>query len=212
MDNLINSKKFHLILLLTIIGEFLVPWILKHFFEGYDSSAMVMSVLGGTESPVRRIYNLWLIWLGIFLLITAVMIFNDFRKTSFVLALLSLLSIGIFAIGAGILSGIFSVNNTKDFTTLAEQIHGYGAPIGFMALLFFPLFNGIIAMKRQDTLEGIVCIIAFILALVLFTCFIMGDKEQFQNTIIAKEGLWERLSLMAMYIPFVYRAMEKLLK
>ena len=45
MDNLINSKKFHLILLLTIIGEFLVPWILKHFFEGYDSSAMVMSVL-----------------------------------------------------------------------------------------------------------------------------------------------------------------------
>lgn len=44
-------------------------------------------------------------------------------------------------------------------------------------------------------------LVCFILAVIFFTLFIMADKPNFQNTIIAYEGLWQRLSLMFMYIP-----------
>ena len=92
------------------------------------------------------------------------------------------LSIGIFAIGAGLISGLFSVNESKDIVTIASKIHGVSAAIGFMALLFFPLLNGMVSFRQKDILEGIISISSFVLSLVFFACFVMGDKEQFQNT------------------------------
>ena len=130
---------FYILLLITIIGEFFLPWILKHFYKNYDSRKMVMSALGSPESPVRKIYNVWLMWLGIFLLIVSGVLFHDIRNISMVLAVLTAASVVVFAIGAGIMSGIFSVNESKEVVTTASKIHGTGAAIGFMMLLFFPL-------------------------------------------------------------------------
>ena len=42
---------------------------------------------------------------------------------------------------------------------------------------------------------------ACILHLVFFTLFVMSDKEEFSNTVIANEGLWQRLNLLFMYMP-----------
>lgn len=36
------------------------------------------------------------------------------------------------------------------------------------------------------------------------------DKPEFQNTLIAKEGLWQRLNLLCMYLPLFYVAIMKL--
>lgn len=79
-----------------------------------------------------------------------------------------------------------------------------------MALLFFPLLNGIISFKQNGAIEGIISISSFVLSLIFFACFVMGDKEQFQNTLLKYEGLWERLTLFCMYIPFVYKSMSNL--
>ena len=98
-----------------------------------------------------------------------------------------LLSIGIFAVGAGLISGFFSVNESKEMVTTASKIHGVGAAIGFMALLFFSLLNGIVSFKQKDIIEGIIGISSFVFALIFFACFVMGDKEQFQNTILKYE-------------------------
>ncbi len=207
---MINNKIFNSILLFTIVGEFLLPWILKHFYPGYDSKMMVMSALGSPESPVRLVYNIWLVWLGCFLSFTAFVYFFAFKGNFPVLSVLILLAIGLFAVGAGVLSGIFSVNESKDVVTAASKIHGTGAAIGFMALMFFPLLCSIIAFKQTDRLSGTVCLCAFILAFVCFACFIMGDKEEFAKTILGYEGLWERLTLFFMYVPFVYKAISVL--
>lgn len=94
--------------------------------------------------------------------------------------------------------------------TTASKIHGVGAAIGFMALLFFPLLNGIVSFKQKDIIEGIIGISVFVFALIFFACFVMGDKEQFQNTILKYEGLWECLTLFCLYIPFVYKSMSNL--
>ena len=83
-----------------------------------------MSVLGSPQSPVRLIYNVWLIWLGTFLLFVALAYYFSSRAEFPILSILVLLSIGIFAVGAGVISGMFSVNETKDMATTASKIHG----------------------------------------------------------------------------------------
>lgn len=208
IQNAMNSKLFNWILLFTIIGEFLLPLILKRYYKGYDSKTMVMSALGSPQSPVRLIYNVWLIWLGGFLLFVAVVYYLSTKAEFPILSVLMFFSIVFFAVGAGLISGIFSVNERQ--ITTASKIHGVSAAIGFMTLLFFPLLNGIISFKQDNAVWGFVDIIAFILSLVFFTCFIMGDKEQFKYTILGYEGLWERLSLFFMYVPFIHIAIERL--
>ena len=193
-----NHRLFNIILLFTIIGKFFIPWVLERFHAEYNGKIMVMRALGNPQSPVRLIYNLWLIWLGGFFAFTAVVYFLSIRVSFLVLAVFVLLSIGIFAIGAGLISGFFSVNESKNIVTGASKIHGISAAVGFMIFLFFPLLNGILAFKQNDFIFGVVSIIAFILALVFFICFIMGDKEQFQNTMLKYEGIWERLTLLCM--------------
>ncbi len=210
MKNTADNRFFNMILLFTIIGEFIVPWILEQFYSEYNGMKMVMSVLGSLQSPVRLVYNLWLVWLGGFLAYTAGVYFMSFRVNFPVLAVFMLLSIGFFAVGAGLLSGFFSVNESKYIVTTASKIHGISAAIGFMALLLFPLLNGIVSFKQNGTLEGIISISSFVLSLIFFACFVMGDKEQFQNTPLKYEGLWERLTLFCMYIPFVYKSMSNL--
>ena len=77
-----------------------------------------------------------------------------------------------------------------------------------MAFLFFPLLYGILSFRQKDRIGGFINISAFVLSLVFFACFVMGDKEQFQGTILKYEGLWERLALFCMYVPFLYRAIK----
>lgn len=211
MNGIIDSKLFNILLLITIIGEFMLPWILKHFYKGYNSKTMVMSVLGSPESPVRKIYNIWLVWLGAFLLVASFLFYKDVNAISSVLAVLTVISIATFAVGAGILSGLFSVNESKDKVTFASKIHGAGSAFGFMALMFFPLLQGISAFKGSDVIKGIFCILAFVLAVMFFSFFIMGDKEKFKGTIFTYEGLWERLSLLFMYMPFLYCAIGNII-
>ncbi|MDO5422141.1 MAG: DUF998 domain-containing protein [Eubacteriales bacterium] len=208
----IENPLFHAVLLLTIIGEFLLPYALKNYYDGYDSKSMVMSVLGSRESPVRFVYNLWLIWLGGVMLFTAFVYFIAAKEKFPVLSVLISLSIGIFAVGAGFFSGVFSINEKKGVITLASKIHGVGAAIGFTALLFFPLMQGILELKNRNIILGTVCIVSFILAFVFFIFFIMGDKEQFQNSILKYEGLWERMTLFFMYFPFVLKSFSILFK
>ena len=75
IGNMINNKAFNLALLLTLIGEFLLPWILSWYYDGYNSKTMVMNALGNPQSPVSIAYNIWLIWLGCFLAFTAIVYF-----------------------------------------------------------------------------------------------------------------------------------------
>lgn len=211
INDLIGSLVFSVVLLTTILGEFVLPWILKRFYRGYNSKTMVMSVLGSPESPVRIIYNIWLVWLGAFLLFTSILLFEVINAVSSILAILTLISISAFAIGAGILSGLFSVNESKEKVTAASKIHGAGSALGFMALLFFPLLWGIFSFGSGDIIQGAVCVTSFALAVLFFVFFIMGDKEKFKETVFSYAGLWERLSLFFMYVPFLYIAIYNLL-
>lgn len=79
-----------------------------------------------------------------------------------------------------------------------------------MTLMFFPLLQSISGFKSNNIAQGIVCVIAFVVAVMFFAFFIMGDKGSFRETVFSYEGLWERLSLFFMYVPFLYFAIRNI--
>lgn len=199
-----------LYLLIAVIGEMVVPFILAPFYKEYKHTTMAISTLGNSNSPVRLPFNLWMLVAGILLLLSTSAIYNLYSDVSKPLSIITVLFIGIFAVGACIFTCFFSVNDTKDVVTTASKIHGAGSAIGFMLLLLVPLFLTILSFKSGDRISGIVAAISFVLALICFVLFIMADKPGFQNTVIENEGLWQRLNLLFMYLPLAFIAIKNI--
>ena len=200
-----------IMLLAATCVDFAIVYILAPFYSGYSHRKQVMSALGNPDSPVRVIYNIWLVILGLLLLVASPLIYARFSGVSAGLSVTIVIFIDVFAVGAGVIAGIFSVNADKSVSTTASKIHGASAAIGFMALLFVPLLIGILSFSQGDATEGVISIVSFAAALVFFTLFVMADKPEFKNTIIALEGLWQRLSLLFMYLPLAYLAARTLI-
>ncbi|MBQ9535387.1 MAG: DUF998 domain-containing protein [Clostridia bacterium] len=206
----ILTKSGWFCLLIAVIGEMLVPFLLAPFYQGYSHTTMAISALGNSSSPVRIPFNLWMLVAGILFLLSTPSIYNLYSETSKTLSIITVSLIGIFAVGACIFTCFFSVGETKDVVTTASKIHGAGSAIGFMLMLLTPLFIAILSFMSENRIAGVIAIISFVLALIFFVLFIMADKPQFQNTVIAKEGLWQRLNLAFMYLPLAFVAITRI--
>jgi len=117
------------------------------------------------------------------------------------LTITAIVFIAAFAVGACIFTCFFSVNESRDEVTTASKIHGAGSAVGFMLFLFVPLLTAILSFKSHDGLTCGISVACFVLSLLFFALFIMSDKEKFSKTVIANEGLWQRLNLLFMYLP-----------
>ncbi|MBQ9470112.1 MAG: DUF998 domain-containing protein [Bacteroidales bacterium] len=208
MSSVINYGWF--CVLVAIIGEMLIPFVLAPFYKGYRHTSMAISALGNSYSPVRMAFNAWMLIAGILFLFSIPAIYNLYSETSKVLSVLTVSCIALFAVGACIFSCFFSVGETKDVATIASKIHGAGSAVGFMLMLFVPLFISMLSFRIGARALGTIGAISFVLAFVCFVLFIMADKPRFQNTIIAQEGLWQRLNLLFMYLPLALVAVAEI--
>ena len=180
----IDTRWFWTLLILTLCGEFLLPCLLARKDPAYRPGTMAVSVLGRRGGPVARVYRLWLAWLGIWLLTTA----------------------AVYAVGAAPATGL-----TKDLSDRSALIHGIASALGFFALLFLPLWRALLALETDSPVMAWACFAALGLALVFFTLFVLSDKDRFQGTAVAREGLWEQLCLAAMYVPLLLDAIVHLI-
>lgn len=183
--------------------DLIIPFLLAPSYKGYNHLTQVMSVLGNSKAPLHLIYNIWLVAFGISILISAFQLYPTITKASGALAILLFAVLIIYAIGGCILSGFFSVGETKSLETLSAKIHGYGSVIGFLLLTFAPLFIGLYFFKTYNRLLGGFSFICLILAIGFFVLFVMADKPKYQGTFISLEGLWQRLTLLSMYLPIM---------
>ena len=186
-----------------LAADLLIPCLLAPTYKGYSHLTKVMSVLGNSKAPLHFVYNIWLVVFGIYFLFSAVRLYPVVAKTSSVIAVLLFLVIAVYAIGGCIVSGLFSVEETKSLETLSAKIHGFGSVIGFLLLALAPLLVGIYFFKRANGTLGAFSLLCFVLTIGFFTLFVMADKPKFQGTLIALEGLWQRLSLLSMYLPIM---------
>lgn len=192
-----------------LIGDLILPFLLAPTYQGYDHLAQVMSALGNSKAPLHMFYNIWLIVLGAIMLLCNFKLYPIIAEKSNLIAMMFFAIICIYAIGACILSGLFPVGETKELTTISARIHGYSSAIGFMLLAFAPLFTGLYFFKIPNGFLGVFSFICFAFSLLCFVLFVMADKPAYQGSIIAFEGLWQRLSLLCMYLPIIALCVTK---
>lgn len=186
-----------------LAADLIVPFLLAPSYKGYSHFNQVMSVLGNSKAPLHLIYNIWLVAFGFSIVISAIQLYPGIAKVSGTIAILLTFVLMIYAIGGCILSGFFSVEETKNLDTPAEKLHGYGSVIGFLLLTLAPLFVSLYFFKTSNPLFAVFSFICFISAIGFFVLFIMADKPQYQGTFISLEGLWQRLTLLSMYLPIM---------
>jgi len=190
-----------ILLIIALVGDFAVPYSLAIFYPGYSHRKQVMSVLGNPKSPVAKVYNIWLIILGILICFSSIKVYMVYQRVSNFYAGTILIIMVLFGIGAGVLSGLFSVDETKDMESRASKIHGIGAGIGFMLLTFIPLIIGLLSFKVSNRIFGLFSILLFIVSVFFFVLFVMSEREDYENSVIGQTGLWQRLLLASMYMP-----------
>ena len=199
MESLIRLGWYALII--AMAGDIVISLVLPAFYRGYSIPKMSISALGNPKSPVRIPFNIWMLIEGIMFLVGIPAFYRFFNPVSKGLTITAVIFIAAFAVGACILTCFFSVNESRDEVTMASKIHGAGSVIGFMLFLFLPLLIAILAYKSKDVSSGWISIACFVLAIITFALFVMSDKDEFKDTLIANEGLWQRLNLVFMYIP-----------
>ena len=195
------KNSFSNILPFLLFADLIIPFLLAPTYKGYSHLTQVMSVLGNSKAPLHFIYNSWLIVFGVAILISTVQLYPTVAQVSNSISIMLFSVIVIYALGGCILSGIFPVGETKSLETLSAKIHGYGSVIGFLLLTLAPLFVGFYFFKVSNGLLGILSFLCFIFTIGFFALFVMADKPNYKGTIIAFEGLWQRLSLFSMYLP-----------
>ncbi len=194
------KNSFSNILPFLLLADLMIPFLLAPTYKGYRHLTQV-SVLGNSKAPLHFVYNSWLIVFGAAILISAFQLYPTVAQVSNSISIMLFSVIVLYALGGCILSGIFSVGETKSLETLSAKIHGYGSAIGFLLLTLAPLFVGLYFFKVSNGLLGILSFLCFIVTIVFFSLFVMADKPNYKGTIIAFEGLWQRLSLLSMYLP-----------
>ena len=215
MNNLFKNYEmsnvgFYLLIIATL-GDMLIPFILAPFCYKYHHLTMVMSLLGNRNTPVHIVYNAWLVIAGIMFICGSFTLYTYYAKISTSVATWLFIVLLIYAVGGCILSGIFPVGETKELLTISETIHGYGSVLGFSILTSAPLIVTLLSMRSNELTIGILSFIMFILSFSFFVLFVMADKEKYAGIIISNEGLWQRLSLLCMYVPIIIVSFKRVL-
>ena len=193
-------------LIIAMLGDIVLSFVLPLFYKTYSISKMSISALGNPQSPVRLIFNLWMLAEGILFILSLPALFKKYHAVSPVLTNVMLVFIALFAIGACVFTCFFSVNESKDVVTVSSKIHGVGSALGFMLFLFVPLLLGILSFKNDESIIGIISVCSFVISMAFFVLFVISDKPEFSGTLISSEGLWQRLNLIFMYLPLLIAA------
>lgn len=192
-------KTLIIIWIITLLIDNLLPLFLARFYPKFSHKEMALSVLGSHQSPVKWIYNVWCMLSGI---VFCVAPYALYQKSSGGLTLALWILLAIYGISCEIVSGFCPLNENRHEKDSITKIHGGASAIGFMTLLVTPLLLAIMQFQTPNIIMGVVSLVSFIVALVFFCFFIMGEKEKFANTVLRYSGLWQRLVLASCYISF----------
>lgn len=119
------------------------------------------------------------------------------------LAITLLIMFILYGIGDEVISGIFPINEQKDNVTLFTKIHGVGSVLGFISLQVAPFLLSILQFRKNQPIFGILSLVFFVLSLISFVFFVLGENQIFKNTIFALSGLWQRMICALSYAPFM---------
>lgn len=187
-----------LLFIVVLLIDNILPFLLAKFYPNYKHKDMALSVLGSRQSPVKWTYNVWCVFSGV---VFCVAPYTLYQENGGGLTVAMWILLAIYGIGCEIISGFCPLNENRQKEDIITKIHGGASAIGFMTLLVVPLLLAILRFQNTDIIVGVISLVCFIVALVFFCFFIIGEKEKFKKTVLRYGGLWQRLVLAVCYVP-----------
>ncbi|MDD4156629.1 MAG: DUF998 domain-containing protein [Candidatus Cloacimonetes bacterium] len=194
---------FLMFVLIVMLIDLLIPFLIAIPYKTYNHTQTVMSVLGCKQSPLGTLYNFWMIISGCTITLFGYYIFEYYSYIYNGLAITLLIMFILYGIGDEVISGIFPINEQKDNVTLFTKIHGVGSVLGFISLQVAPFLLSILQFRKNQPIFGILSLVFFVLSLISFVFFVLGENQKFKNTIFALSGLWQRMICALSYAPFM---------
>lgn len=205
------KKKGFYFLLLAVILDFLTPYILGFFHPALNQMAQVISLFGEPSSPVRQSFLIWSVVAGSFYTLSVPAIAHYFQHDSNPFHWLPAFAIGLYGVGDGIFTGIFSVNPQLSYWDFSTWIHNIGSGLGYTCFLLFPFLLSINYKKQgnEKTAKRYLYFFGFNL---LFASFYGITRLPIisQGTIFSPLGFWQRVSFIANYSPILTFALTAL--
>lgn len=207
---LLERYGFYLIIL-AVISELVLPFVLGHYIAGYSQTEMLISSFGETGQPTKLAFKIWEIVNGSLFILGAPAIYARFNATNHLIALWTAICIAIFGIGDCIITGVVDrASSTKEvgFTSL---LHNYASGAGFMALLVGTFLLIWLFYLERNQFMVISLIVIFILSSIFMFLFSMPKIPIIKAFQISHRGLWQRLNLLFLYLPFFWVAIKNVL-
>lgn len=203
---LLKKIGFYL-LIVAIISELVLPFVLGPFLTDYSQINQLISTFGETGMKTRIYFKIWEIINGTLFILAAPALFERFKKTSSKLSLWTAISLGIFGLGDCILTGLMDRASTLDEVGFESLLHNYASGAGFVALLLGTFFLIVLYYLEQEKKTVKAFIIIFILSTIFIFLFSL-PKIPILSTEIPYRGLWQRLNLFFLYLPFLITAVK----
>ncbi|GAB6168315.1 hypothetical protein JCM1393_07750 [Clostridium carnis] len=208
--NFWNSSFSWIILIMVSVLDCIIPFFIAPFYKGYSHKKMVMSILGSSSSPVYTFYNIWMIISGSILIIESFNLYIKYNLVSIKLSKVLLVLILIYAIFDCVISSIFSIDKNGKIKSNNTKIHSFASAIGLIAFTITPFIISILSFKAGENISGVISIISFIITVIASSLFALSKSNKFKDTIISYKGLWQRISFIFIYIPYIYVASNSL--
>lgn len=208
----ILKKLSPLFLILAVVGDFSLPYFLGRFYPNFDQMTMIISQLGEPTSPVQSYFNNASIVTGTLFVLSSFGVYAFFRSESRRFAQILAGVIALYGFGDCILTGLVHISESASFFSPAYFLHAAFSGISMVAMMFVPLLLAYQANRKHQRVRSLfylACLIGSILALILFAAYYL---PLIGSLLSSTRGLWQRLSLLLLYLPALSIAFRQMIK
>lgn len=197
-------------LILAVLGDLATPYLLGRFYPNFDQTRTLISALGEPGSPTHLVFNIWSVVTGTLFLLAIPALYRTFAETSPFWAKVIALGVAAFGIGDCIITGLFSIDSSGSVHPIITFIHDAGSGIGFVGLLLIPLAFAAVAYQQQRIGEVCLFLVLFCISALFSLLFAWPRIPVLNQFQLPYRGLWQRISLVFLYLPLLVVAVEQL--
>jgi uncharacterized membrane protein YecN with MAPEG domain len=176
--------------LLASVGDFIVTFLLGHFYPGYDFVYQSESFLGTSESPVAPYMNTWGV---IFFLLLSIFAYG-LHKTIFRGSrwqAVGVACIFLYGLGEGAGSGLFPYDHINGALTTSGILHSlFGGLAGF-SIALAPFAGTKIFSSNLSPRMNAYSWTVFVSGLILIIVFLVSERG-----LISYKGFWQRIFIL----------------